>query len=232
MLSAKNRNNPISIEAYHVLLGHVLLDKDGKIIPMENPGIPNGPADGAGKLRILGMTHVIKKYKSGKSNTQALYDAGKAFGNIGRGIHFLSRDKVYGCQIRTYILYPVVLAFYENDEGELQLSAYTARSFTSRLAAWLAIRQFDKATRTFLTRSEKKAEKKDEKKAGKEKKKEEKDIRKAARDERKKEARARRKEEREEDREFRKSMKEDERLRLEAMEKDLEEFERKKAGKD
>ena len=229
MLSAKNRNNPISIEAYHVLLGHVLLDKDGKIIPMENSGVPNGPADGAGKLRILGMTHVIKKYKSGKSNTQALYDAGKAFGNIGRGIHFLSRDKVYGCQIRTYILYPVVLAFYENDNGELQLSAYTARSFTSRLAAWLAIRQFDKATKTFLERKEKK---KEEKNTGKEKKNEEMAVRKAARDEKKKEARARRKEEREEDREFRKSMKEDERLRLEAMEKDLEEFERKKAGKD
>ena len=170
MLSKKSRNNPILMEAYYVLLGHVALDEDGKLVAVENTGVSWGPADGATKLRTLGVSRSHRIYDSNRNNTQAVYDVGKVFSNIGRGIHFTSRDKIYGCQIRTYVFYPVVLAFFENDEHRLQLSAFTARTLTSRIAIALAFRRFEKNASGFLVRAtdvkkEGKAEEKAEKKA-------------------------------------------------------------------
>ena len=158
------------MEAYHVLLGHVTMDNDGKFIAVEDVGVSWGPSDGATKLRTLGVTQVHRLYDSGRDKTRAVYDTEKVFSYIGRGIRFLSREKVYGCQIKTYIFYPVVLAFYENDDHRLQLSAFSARCLTSRLAIFFAIRKFEKGTAAFLVRaaSEKKEgvmEEKAEKKA-------------------------------------------------------------------
>ena len=158
MLSKKSRNNPILMEAYHVLLGYVELDRDGKIIPMDGPTGITAPADGAGRIRNFGITHVKKRYISGKSNKQVMFEAKKAFKNLGRGIYFFSQEDVYGCQLKSYVFYPVVLAFYENEDGQLQLSAFTARCLTARLAARIAIRQFEKVTGNFLTRDEKEKE--------------------------------------------------------------------------
>ena len=222
MLSNRSRNNPILMEAYHVLLGYVELDREGKMIPMEDPGPAWGPADGAGRLRTLGVTHVRRKYLSSTNHRKALYDSEKAFSNIGRGIHFFAEENVHGCQIRSYIFYPVVLAFYENGNGDLQLSAFTARCLSSRLAARLAIRQFERATRSFLSRDEREREEKLKRKEERRKQQEE---RRAAREEEKSRARAAKEAEREEDRKFEERIREEERLRLEAMEKDLDAFE-------
>ena len=175
------------MEAYHILLGHVAKAADGRLVAMEDPGIYWGPTDGATKLRTLGVTRVHRYYDSGKNNTQAVYDAGKMFKNMGREIAFLSRDKMYGCQMKTYIFYPVVLAFYENDEQKLQLSTFTARCLTSRIAAIIAIKRFEKLTKDILVRAA------NEKKEGKEAAKDEK---KADRSKRRKEAKERREQER------------------------------------
>lgn len=210
MLSKKSRNNPILMEAYHVLLGYVELDRDGKIIPMDGPTGITAPADGAGRIRNFGITHVKKRYISGKSNKQVMFEAKKAFKNLGRGIYFFSQEDVYGCQLKSYVFYPVVLAFYENEDGQLQLSAFTARCLTARLAARIAIRQFEKATGNFLTRDEKEKEEKKNRKGDK----------KSDRDEKKKEARSRKQAEKAEDRKFREQAKEDERKRLAEMEKE------------
>ncbi len=166
------------MEAYQVLLGHIMVDQEGRYVVVEDVGVSWGPSDGATKLRTLGVTHVNRYYETGRNKTRAVYDTEKVFRSIGRGIIFLSREKVYGCLIKTYIFYPVVLAFYENDEGKLQLSAFTARCLTSRLAAFFAMRKFEKATASFLVRAA------SEKKEGKqEEKKEKKDSRKKIREE-------------------------------------------------
>ena len=201
-----------------MLLGYVAHDRDGRIIPLEDPSVIIGPTDGAGKLRTLGITHVKRKYDSGKNNTKTLYEVGKVFSFIGRGIHFFSAENVYGCQMKSYVFYPVVLAFYENEEGILQLSAFTPRCLTARIAAGISIRKFEKATKGILTRDEKK---KDEKREKKEDKQVRKDEKKAVRDEKKNQARERRKEKREEARELREGMKEDEKIRLAKMEEDF-----------
>lgn len=223
MLSKKNRENPILMEAYYVLLGYIERDREGKIIPMESPNHSLGPTDGSGKLRLLGITHVRRKYISGRNNTQVLYEVEKAIGNIGRGIHFFAQEKLCGCLVKSYIFYPVVLAFYEDEEKNLRLSAFTARCPTSRLAAKLAIHQFEKVTDSLMARDEKEKEEKQEQKADK---KEEKSKKKAVRDKRKQEARAIRQERREEERAFREKVREDERRRLAAMEEELDEFEK------
>ena len=141
------------MEAYHILLGHVVKAADGRLVAMEDPGMYWGPTDGATKLRTLGVTRVHRFYDSGKNNTQAVFDTGKLFKNMGREVVFLSREKTYGCQMKTYVFYPVVLAFYENDEHKLQLSAFTARCLTARIATGLAIKRFEKMTRGILVRA-------------------------------------------------------------------------------
>ncbi len=229
VLSSRSRNNPILMEAYHVLLGYVELDREGKMIPMDDPGPAWGPADGAGRLRTLGVTHVKRKYVSTTNHTKALYDSEKAFSNIGRGIHFFAKENVHGCQIRSYIFYPVVLAFYENEKGDLQLSAFTARCLTSRLAARLAIRQFERVTGSFLSRDEREREAKLKRKEERKKQQEE---RRAAREEEKNRIRAAKDAEKEEDRKFEERIREEERLRLEAMEKDLDAFEQEELQKE
>ena len=175
------------MEAYHILLGHVAKAADGRLVAMEDPGMYWGPTDGATKLRTLGVTRVHRFYVSGKNNTQAVFEAGKLFKNMGREVAFLSRDKVYGCQMKTYIFYPVVLAFYENDEKKLQLSAFTARCITARLAAFLAIKRFEKLTKGILVKAS--IEEKEGKEAAKKEKK-------ADRSERRKEAKERREQKR------------------------------------
>ena len=175
------------MEAYHILLGHVGQVADGRLVAMEDPEVYWGPADGATKLRTLGVTRVHRFYVSGKNNTQAVFEAGKMFKNMGREVAFLSREKMYGCQLKTYIFYPVVLAFYENDEQKLQLSAFTARCLTARIATFIAIRRFEKLTKGILVRAAN--EKKEDKEAVKKEKKED-------RSERRKEAKERREQKR------------------------------------
>lgn len=145
MLSKASKKNTILLEARCVLMNQVVRDIDGRYVADEDsPAQGFGPADGANKIRFLGITQVYRIYSSDMNHTKAVYKSIKAFGNIGRGIRFLTRENANGCLVKTYIFYPVVLAFYENDEGELQLSAFTPRCFTSRLAARLAVRKFEK----------------------------------------------------------------------------------------
>ena len=174
------------MEAYNILLGHVGKAEDGRLVALEDAPVYWGPTDGATKLRTLGVTRMHRYYDSGRNNKQTVYEIGKMFKNIGREIAFLSRDNLYGCQMKTYIFYPVVLAFYENDEQKLQLSAFTARCLTSRLAAYLSIRRFEKVTKDMLIRAA------NEKKEGKEAAKKEKKV---TRSIRKKEAKERREQE-------------------------------------
>jgi len=166
------------MEAYHVLLGHTLFDEKGQYVALESPGLSYGPTDGATKIRTLGISSRNRFYESKKNNTQAVYEAGKVFKNIGRGVHFTSGDRIFGCQLKTYIFYPVVLAFFENEEHKLQLSAFTARCITAPIAISLAVKRFEKnadglLVRAAVVKKENMEEKKKEKKEARRKAKEE-----------------------------------------------------------
>ena len=145
MLSKASKKNPILMEACCVLKNQVAKDVDGRFVADEDsPSQGFGPADGENKIRLFGLTRVYRIYTSDINHTKAVYQSIKVFSNIGRGVRFLSRENANGCLLKSYICYPVVLAFFENDDGELQLSAFSPRCFTSRLAIRMAVRKFER----------------------------------------------------------------------------------------
>lgn len=145
------------MQARQVLLERVDVLPDGTLQP--NDGFERriyGATDGEIKLRTLGVTARERWYNSDKDHRQAVYQAGKAMKNIGRGVHFTGRENIYGCLIRTYILYPVVLAFYMDEDGELVLAGFTPRCLTARLAVYLAMKKFEQETGNIVERYDEK----------------------------------------------------------------------------
>ena len=145
MLSRKDRKNPILLEARQVLLNHVTIDSNDRFVIVDEFRFQLwGAADGEASLRFWGVAKRKLKYKSNLSNTQAVYKVNKRITTLGRGINYKSNDKAAGCIVRTYIFYPVVLAFYENEEGELELAAFTPKWLTAGLAISVVVRKFEK----------------------------------------------------------------------------------------
>ena len=158
----KKEKNPMLLEARKVLLNQVELDIDGKFVTTTEARFPLwGAADGEDKIRMYGVSNRTYYYDSDLNDKKAVFRAGKAMANIGRGINLRSNRDAVACLVKTYIFYPTVLIFYEgeNDAGEDQLclTAYTPRTFTSALAIKLAISKFDKSAGDDLDRLGKKA---------------------------------------------------------------------------
>ena len=145
MLTKKSRNNPILMEARKVLLNHVTIGPDDKFVTVDEFRFQMwGAADGEAPLRFWGVANRKFTYRSDLDNTKVIYKAAKRMTTMGRGINFKSDPDAAGCIVRTYIFYPVVLAFYENDENELELAAFTPRWLTSGIAIRVVARKFNK----------------------------------------------------------------------------------------
>ncbi len=145
------------MQARQVLLDRVDMDSDGSLVP--NDGFERrfyGATDGEMKMRFFGVTARERVYTSERDNTQAMYQAGKLMKNIGRGVHFTVQERIYGCLIKSYVFYPVVLAFYENEAGDMVLAGFSPRCFTSRIAVGLAMKKFDQEVDGLVERSDKK----------------------------------------------------------------------------
>ena len=157
MLSKKSKNNPVLMEARKILLSQYDVGEDGRYVVAEKRKLSTmGTADGENRIRAFGITNINYEYKTSSSNnTQAVYKAVKSMQSIGRGIDMKSLEFSAACMVKTYIFYPVVLVFFENDEEELELSAFTARCVTARLAVSFAVKNFDKASRGLLERLDK-----------------------------------------------------------------------------
>ncbi len=146
MLTKKSKNNPMLMEARKVLLNQVMLDTDGHFVVTDEMRFPLwGAADGESKLRFWGVSSRAYDYSSDLSNTKTIYKVENLMGTIGRLINMKSVEGAAACLVKSYIFYPVVLVFYESDDGKLTLSAFSARSLTSPLGVRLAVLKFDKA---------------------------------------------------------------------------------------
>ena len=122
MLTKKSRKDPILMEARRVLLNQVELDEDGFFVVPEERRIPLwGAADGENRIRTLGISKRSYSYVANRNSTQAVYKAGKVIESIGRGIHLHSLEEAAACLSKSYIFYPVVLVFYEDEDGMLKL---------------------------------------------------------------------------------------------------------------
>ncbi len=155
MLSKKSKENPILLEARKVLLNRVSINENDRFVTVDEFRFQMwGAADGEASLRFWGVAHRERIYESELDNKKVLYRAQKRMNNMGRGIDFRSKPDAAGCIVRTYIFYPVVLAFYENEDGFLELAAFTPRWLTSGLVMAIVMRKFDKNMKDLVTRSE------------------------------------------------------------------------------
>ncbi len=133
------------LEARQVLLNHVTIDSNDRFVTVDEFRFQLwGAADGEASLRFWGLAKRKFIFKSNLSNTQAVFKVNRRITTLGRGINFKSNDKAAGCIVRTYVFYPVVLAFYENEEGELELAAFTPKWLTAGLAISVVVRKFEK----------------------------------------------------------------------------------------
>ena len=155
MISKKNRKNPVYMEARKVLLNQVDLDEDGHFVASDDTRIQLwGAADGENKIRAVGLSVKHFPFISNFSNREAINKTKTDMAMIGRGINIKSLDHSAATLVRSYVFYPVVLVFTENEENELELTTYTPRAVSSPIAVWLAVRRFDKSTEGVLKRVE------------------------------------------------------------------------------
>ncbi|MBO4863676.1 MAG: hypothetical protein J5517_04885 [Eubacterium sp.] len=134
------------MEARKVLLNQVTINAHDRFVTVDEFRFQMwGAADGEASLRFWGVAHRERTYKSDMNNRKVIFRAEKRMITLGRGINYKSNPDAAGCIVRTYIFYPVVLAFYENKEGVLELAAFTPRWLTSGLAISTVVRKFEKA---------------------------------------------------------------------------------------
>lgn len=137
------KKDPLYREAKKILLNHIELDEDGRFKTTDEVRFQLwGSADGESKTRFLGLSHTTYYYESNENSTQAIYKVEKAMANMGRRINISANRETACVFVKTYLFYPVVLIFYEDDEDGLCLTAYTPRAIFSVFPKMLAARKF------------------------------------------------------------------------------------------
>ena len=128
-----------------LLLNQVNVGADGLLVAVDElRTFIYGAAEGEHKVRISGITTRDFFYRTKYNSVKAVYQASEAMKNIGRRAHLQCIDNAAACIIKSPIFYPVVIVFYENGNGRMQLSAYTGRAFLSLFAINSALKKFDK----------------------------------------------------------------------------------------
>ncbi len=149
----KRSKDPFITEIKRVLLYHVEIDTDGRFKAVDRARLQTwGPAEGEHKILTVGMSHREYIYTSDLNNTKAIYQVRKALERMGRGVNLATRDGAACSIVKSVIFYPVLVVFYENDDGDLELDFYTARTFNAWLAILRVSRKFDKVTDGIVSR--------------------------------------------------------------------------------
>ena len=145
VLSKKDKANPLLMESRKLLLNQVDVGEDGRLNAVDEiRTFRYGAAEGEHKVRISGITTRDFFYRTKYNRTKAVYQASEAMKNIGRRANLQCMDDAAACIIKSPIFYPVVIVFYENSDGRMQLSAFTAKVFMSLFAINSALKKFDK----------------------------------------------------------------------------------------
>lgn len=145
MLSKKDKANPLLMESRKLLLNQVDVGKDGRLNAVDEiRTFRYGAAEGEHKVRISGITTRDFLYRTKYNRTKAVYQASEAMKDIGRRANLKCMNDAAACIIKSPVFYPVVIVFYENSDGRMQLSAFTAKAFMSLFAINSALKKFDR----------------------------------------------------------------------------------------
>ncbi|MBR1598491.1 MAG: hypothetical protein IJ661_06275 [Lachnospiraceae bacterium] len=145
MLSKKDKANPLLMESRKLLLNQVDVGEDGRLNAVDEiRTFRYGAAEGEHKVRISGITTRDFLYRTKYNRAKAVYQASEAMKNIGRRANLKCMNDAAACIIKSPVFYPVVIVFYENSDGRMQLSAFTAKAFMSLFAINSALKKFDR----------------------------------------------------------------------------------------
>ena len=101
----------------------------------------HGVRDGAGDVRLFGVTHLTRRYQTEMEPDAAFAAAERALYSMGRPIRLASVPGAKACFYTPNWIAPVLLTV-QQETGGLQMTAYTGRSlvaagFRSRIALWI-----------------------------------------------------------------------------------------------
>ena len=169
--------DPKKAEIKRVLMGKAVLAEDGRLVAVP-AGVwmptPIGIGDGAGAVRVLGVSGRVRTYATKNGRERVMAIAKKSMQNVGRGLALNEQPEAVACLIRYVLTRPAVLVFTYVD-GVPTLTAWAGRGLTGRLALRRAIRAFEVGLPDTMTAAEGKLKKEEkppkEKKEKKEKKK-------------------------------------------------------------
>ncbi|MBE5923641.1 MAG: hypothetical protein E7271_04120 [Lachnospiraceae bacterium] len=145
MLSKKDKANPLLMESRKLLLNQVDVGNDGRLIAVDEiRTFKYGAAEGEHKVRISGITTRDFYYRTKYNGNKAVFQASESMKDIGRRANLQCMDNAAACVVKSLIFYPVVLVLYENSDGRIQLSAFTAKAFLALFAINSALKKFDR----------------------------------------------------------------------------------------
>ena len=157
-------------EIRNLLLGKMVLDEDGKLVtPAAGTfRVPQGVVDGAGSVRLFGITGKARRYETELREEDMLEAAAEAMRDMGRALRLREQPDAVACLIRYVMTRPAVLVF-RYMEGSPVLTVWTGRGITGWLSRLRAFRSFEQLLSEDIRRSAEEAPKeaKEKKRRGK-----------------------------------------------------------------
>ena len=125
----------------------------------------HGVRDGAGDVRLFGVTHLTRSYQvTDMEPAEAFSAAESALNSLGYPMRLASMPEAKGCLYVPNWIAPVLLTV-EQEKNGLQITAYTGRSLLAgrircRIALWILRQRLPENISCVAKKTEKKAEKK------------------------------------------------------------------------
>ena len=131
-------------EIRKLLLGRTVLDDDGKLVTPAAGVIhlSQGVQNGAGAVRILGISRRQRRYDTDLGTEDILAEAEAGMMELGRIVRLREQPGTAACLIRHLLIRPVVLVFRAEEEG-CTLTAWTGRGLLAWIIQRRAIRTFE-----------------------------------------------------------------------------------------
>lgn len=140
-------------EIKEALLGS-LVPSDGRLVVSTNRWAKYraGMQDGYDKVRIFGVMSRKRWYLSRKKAKQIRELAVKGMQNMGRMISLSSAPDLEAVYCSYLINNPAILTFQRNQDGTIELTAYSGRGFSGWLACFRTLNRFQKEVPEVLQR--------------------------------------------------------------------------------
>ena len=130
-------------EVRDILLGRIvrLDERFWTVAPPDTRFHFNGLRDGAGDVRLFGVTHMKRRHQGTGMEADAILAAEEVLYSMGRPMQLASMSACKGCLYAPNWIAPVLLTI-EEDACGLELTAYTGRSLLTgrircRIALWI-----------------------------------------------------------------------------------------------